>query len=197
MEGMRIQKCGKYQYRPIFNTHTVSCDKRLSSHQIHLGLLFWHGQQEHNILFIRGNLHECQVPSVVSDSVQPYGLQPIMGFSRQEYWSGLPCPPPGDLTHGSNTHLLCLLHWHMGSLPRVPPGKHKRQFSTVIKNMDLDSYCCSVTQWCQTLCDPMDCSTPGLPVPHHIPKCAQVHVHCIGDAIQPSHPLMPSSPSAL
>ena len=47
------------------------------------------------------------------------------------------------------------------------------------------------------LCDPMDCSTPGLPVPHHLLKFAQVHVHCFGDAIQPSNPLIPSSPSAL
>ena len=54
--------------------------------------------------------------------------------------------------------------------------------------------CCSVTQLCLTLCDPMDCSTPGLPVPHHLPEFAQVHVPCIGDAVQPSHPLMPSSP---
>ena len=38
--------------------------------------------------------------------------------------------------------------------------------------------------------------TPDLPVLHHLPKFAEVHVHCIGDAIQPSHPLMPSSPSA-
>ena len=43
----------------------------------------------------------------------------------------------------------------------------------------------------------MACSSPGLSVPHHLPKFAQVHVHCIGDAIQPSHPLMPSSPTAL
>ena len=43
----------------------------------------------------------------------------------------------------------------------------------------------------------MDCSTPGLPVPHHLSEFAQVHVHCIGGAIQPSHPLMPSFPSAL
>ena len=39
----------------------------------------------------------------------------------------------------------------------------------------------------------MDCSIPGLPVPHHLLEFAQVHVHCNGDAIQPSHPLMPSS----
>ena len=42
--------------------------------------------------------------------------------------------------------------------------------------------CFSVAQSCPTLCDPMDCSTPGLPVPHHLPKFAQVHVHCIGEA---------------
>ena len=54
--------------------------------------------------------------------------------------------------------------------------------------------CCrSVAQSCPTLCDPMDCSMPGLPVPHHLPEFAQVHVYCISDAIQPSHPLTPSS----
>ena len=47
--------------------------------------------------------------------------------------------------------------------------------------------CCSVTKSCLTLCDPMDYSTPDFPVPHHLPEFAQVHVHCIGDAIQPSH----------
>ena len=57
--------------------------------------------------------------------------------------------------------------------------------------------CCSVTQSYSTLCNPMDCSTPGLPVPHHLPEFAQVHVHCISDAIQPSHPPTPSPPSAL
>ena len=47
-----------------------------------------------------------------------------MGFSRQKYWSGLPCPPPGIFpTQGSNSCLLCLLHWQAGSLPLVPPGK--------------------------------------------------------------------------
>ena len=60
-------------------------------------------------------------------------------------------------------------------------------------------YCCgcSVAQSCPTFCHFMDCSTPGLPVPRHLSKFGQVHVHCIGDAIQPSHLLMPSSPSAL
>ena len=50
----------------------------------------------------------------------------------------------------------------------------------------------SVPQSCTTLCDPMDCCTPGLPVLHQLPEFAQTHVHGAGDAIQPSHPL--SSP---
>ena len=58
-------------------------------------------------------------------------------------------------------------------------------------------YCFSITQSCPTLCDPMDCSMSGLPVPHHLPESAQVHTHCISDAIQPGHPLIPSSLSAL
>ena len=44
-------------------------------------------------------------------------------FSREEYWSGLPCPPPGDLLDWKNPLLLCLLHWQVGSLPLGPPGK--------------------------------------------------------------------------
>ena len=52
--------------------------------------------------------------------------------------------------------------------------------------------CCSVAQSSLSLCDPMDCSMPGLPVPQHLPEFDKVHVHCIGDAIQPSHPLMGS-----
>ena len=55
--------------------------------------------------------------------------------------------------------------------------------------------CCSVAQLCLTLCDPMDCSTPGLPVLHCLPEFTQTYVHGVSDAIQPSHP--PSSPSPL
>ena len=55
----------------------------------------------------------------------------------------------------------------------------------------------SVAQSCLTFCDPMDCSTPGLPVLHSLPEFAQTHVHWVGDAIQPCHPLLPPSPLAL
>ena len=59
-------------------------------------------------------------------------------------------------------------------------------------------YCfSSVAQSCPTLCDPMNCSTPGLPVRHHLPEFTQTHVHWVSDAIQPSHPLSSPSPPAL
>ena len=51
----------------------------------------------------------------------------------------------------------------------------------------------SVAQSCLTLCDPVDCSMPGLPVHHQLPEFTQTHVHWVGDAIQPSHPLIPFS----
>ena len=50
--------------------------------------------------------------------------------------------------------------------------------------------CCSVTQSCPTLCDPMDFSIPGFPILHYLPEFAQTHVHWIDDTIQPSHPLL-------
>ena len=56
--------------------------------------------------------------------------------------------------------------------------------------------CCIVAQSCPTLCDPMDCSMPGLPVLHYVPEFAQTHVHWINDAIQPSYPLSSPSPPA-
>ena len=54
----------------------------------------------------------------------------------------------------------------------------------------------SFSQSCLTLCDPMDCSMPGFPVHHQLPEFTQTHVHWVGDAIQPSHSLSSSSPSA-
>ena len=63
------------------------------------------------------------------------------------------------------------------------PGLWLRQFS-------------SVAQSCPTLCDPMNRSMPGLPVHHQLPEFTQTHVHRVGDAIQPSHPLSSPSPPA-
>ena len=52
----------------------------------------------------------------------------------------------------------------------------------------------SVTQSCPTLCNPMNCSKPGLPVHHQLPESTQTHVHWVSDAVQPSHPLSSPSP---
>ena len=54
----------------------------------------------------------------------------------------------------------------------------------------------SITQSCLTLCDPMNRSTPGLPVHHQLLEFTQTHAHQVGDAIQPSHPLSSPSPPA-
>ena len=56
---------------------------------------------------------------------------------------------------------------------------------------------CSVAQSYPTLCYPMDCSTPGLPVHHQLPEPTQTHVHWVGDVIQPCHPLSSPSPPIL
>ena len=110
------------------------------------------------------------------------------------------CNPPGSSVHGilqarilewvampslrgssqstDHTHISSLLHLQAGSLPLR---------SDQIK---------SVAQSCPTLCDPMNCSTPGLPVHHQLPEFTQTHVHRVSDAIQPSHPLSPPSPPA-
>jgi len=55
----------------------------------------------------------------------------------------------------------------------------------------------SVTQTCPTLCNPMNCSTPGLPIHHQLLESTQTHVHRASDAIQPSHPLSSPSPPVL
>ena len=61
--------------------------------------------------------------------------------------------------------------------------------------VEYEVFCCSVTQLCLTLCNAMGCSTLGFLVLHHLPKLAQTRVHCVGDAIQPSHPLILLLPS--
>jgi len=60
----------------------------------------------------------------------------------------------------------------------------------------LTSQYSSVAQLCLTLCNPMDCSTPGLPVHHQLPEFTQTHVHWVSDAIDPSHPLLSPPPPA-
>ena len=58
-------------------------------------------------------------------------------------------------------------------------------------------FCWSVTKSCLILCDPMDCNMPDITVLHSLPEFAPTHVHWVGDAIQPSHPLQSPAPPAL
>ena len=81
------------------------------------------------VAFMCASVHVWQVTSV-SESVTTWTVahQSLlsMGFSRQEYWSGLLCPPSGDLPNpGIEPTSLSLLHWLAGSLPLAPPGKTK------------------------------------------------------------------------
>ena len=101
-----------------------------------------------------------------------------MGFPRQEYWSGLPFLPLEDLPNpGMEPRSPAL---QVDSLPTEP---HHYQFS-------------SVAQSCLTLCDSRDCIKPGFPAHHQLLELTQTHVHQVGDAIQPSHPLFsPYSPA--
>ena len=63
-------------------------------------------------------------------------------------------------------------------------------------NTDVMIQFSSVAQSCLTPCNPMNCSTPGLPAHHQLPESTQTHVHRVSDAIQPSHPLSSPSPPA-
>ena len=77
-------------------------------------------------------------------------------------------------------------YWSLEDKMVVTPIRSHLCFKT-IKKIDLSFS--SVAQSCPTLCDPMNRSTPGLPVHHQLPEFTQTHVHQVGDAIQPSHPL--------
>ena len=117
----------------------------------------------------------CQVPLSI-------------GFSRQEYWSDFLFPPPGYLPNPGveTTFLISLALAGIFFTTSATWGVHKIYELDQIR---------SVAQSCPTLCDPMNCSTPGLPVHHQRPEFTETHVHRVSDAIQPSHPL--SSPSPL
>ena len=107
-----------------------------------------------------------------------------MGFSRQEKWSGLQCPPPWHPPKpGSNLHHLWLLqcrwilyHW----------ATREADYPLIVIQ--------SLTR--VQLCNPVDCTTTVFPVLHHLQDLAQTRNHWVGDALQPSCPLLSPSPSA-
>ena len=132
---------------------------------------------------------ECQAPG----SGTPHPLQPVT------------CTPPATHWNSSSLHL----QWGRGLASHRPlPAWQGPQRQTgmepslprvMLRYQECHGYCCycSVTKLCLTLCNPMNCSMPGPQVLHHLLELIQTHVHQIGDAIQPSHPLPPPSPPAL
>ena len=106
-----------------------------------------------------------------------------MGFSRQEDWSGLPFASPGALPNPGIEPRSCALH-----MVSCIAGRFFTEWATSSVQFSL------VNQSCPTLCDPMDHSMPGFPIHHQLPEFTQTHVHWVGDATQPSHPLSSPSP---
>ena len=107
----------------------------------------------------------------------------------------------GNLFLNPQSHLFYKLHRAetLYPLPHYIPNTYNSawhwfgsvQFSSVAQSCP--ALC---VQSCLTLCDSMDCSTPGLPVHHQFPELTQTHVHCVRDTIQPSHPLLSPFPPA-
>ena len=116
-------------------------------------------------------------------------------------------PPKNNVNHFSGCFVLviffyprcaitwCSDHWMNGDdLRKSNPLKIANRYETVVILPSVQFS--SVIQSCPTLCDPMNRSTPGLPVHHQLLEFTQTHAHWVGDAIQPPHPLSPPSPPA-
>ena len=104
------------------------------------------------------------------------------------------CSPAGSSVHGILQARI--LEWTAIPFSRGYSRPRDRSWVSRIEGR-VFTICRSVAQLCPTLCDPMNCGTPGFRVPHHLPELAQTHDHRVGDAIQPSHPLSSPSPTAL
>ena len=120
-------------------------------------------------------------------TLKAWGLSSLTGYSTSPVsWMQILCHLP-----------LSLLASPSPSPPKDPwcpaPGTGRARVGSTPLSSSLDHFR-SVTQSCPTLCDPMNCSTPGLPVHHQLPEFTQTHVHRVSDAIQPSHPLSSPSP---
>ena len=98
-----------------------------------------------------------------------------------------------------NETLKCNI-WHHGTILFIFSSEQPRIKQTILdclERLPLYNSCCfSVSKSCPTLCDPMDCNTPGFHVLRHLPEFAYINVHSVSDAIQPPHPLSPLSPLA-
>ena len=112
-----------------------------------------------------------------------------MEFSRQEYWSGVPFPTPGylpDLGIRDRQIKMTMRYNYLLRLVKIIKV-------TIADNTKQLVQFSSVTQLCLTLCNPEDCSTPGLPVHHQLPELTQTHFHQVGNAIHILSSVIPFS----
>ena len=123
---------------------------------------------------------------------------------------GLPSMELRRVRHDSSNLAAAATHGYLGDLPFYDRPFSPLQLCTTHLSVSMPlhkffplpkmsfylifpSICCSVAQSCLSLCSTMDCSIPGFPVLHHLLELAQIHVHWVSDAIQPSHPVIPFS----
>ena len=123
-------------------------------------------------------------PTLVSLPGKFHGQRSLVGYSPWGHQES-------DMTEHTHTHtgLKWALNWRLDSYKKSsrdtePEGRTPQ-----------GACCCPGTKLCPTVCSPMDRSIPGFPVLQYFPEFAQTYVHWISDAIQPSHPLLPPSPS--
>ena len=117
-----------------------------------------------------------------------HGHDPWVGkIPWKRAWQPTPVFLPRE-SHGQRS----LVHYS----PRFCRQLDKTEATELVLYIYLSVQFSSVTQSCPTLCDHMNCSTPGLPAHHQLPDFTQTHIHQVGDAIQPSHPLSSPSPPA-
>ena len=139
----------------------------------------------------------------MSDSSRPDGLQPTRLLRPWDF----PGKSTGNFPYAFLLFQLLILGCHgrflfiqPSFLHPFPPGIPQHSPPTSPCSLFLpwqsDPLFSSVTQLCPTLCDPMNRSTPGLPVQHQLPEFTQTHIHRVSDVIQPSHPLSSPSPPA-
>ena len=132
--------------------------------------------------------------------------QSSQGESRHGFLYTSPQRTPSCMSFNKGVLHFLVVQWlrlpsnavGVGSIPGQEAKIIPHAFQSKIQNKQQTQYCkkficCGSVCMSYPACDPMDCSTPCLPVPHNLPEFARVRVHWIGDAIPPSHPLLPSS----